>query len=229
MLLETHRWGEDRSDAVVCLHGVTQHGRVFAELARRLEADGRSVVAVDLRGHGGSGHQPPWDSETQVDDVLETIDAAGAKTATWVGHSFGGRLAAGLAARVPERSEGLVLLDPAIGIPPAIALHRAEIDRLDWSFATADGAVNAMLSSDLIVAAPRGTIAAFVQDDIRKGFRRSLSPRLLRGGGGRRLERGGAGAAADSRLRDSALDSGDLRASGPVSWTPGTGRRWGTG
>ncbi len=180
MLLETHRWGEGRSEAVVCLHGVTQHGRVFAGLAERLAAGGRSVVAVDLRGHGRSGDEPPWDSRTHADDVLETIDAAGVETATWVGHSFGGKVAAELAARAPERTERLVLLDPAIGLPPATALRSAEIDRLDWSFATVDGALNAMYSGDSIAIAPRETIAGFVRDDVRKGpdgrFRFSFCP-----------------------------------------------------
>ena len=180
MLLKTHRWGETRSDCVVCLHGVTQHGRIFDELADRLAAGGRSVIAVDLRGHGESGREPPWNSDTHIDDVLETIDAAGVETVTWIGHSFGGRLAAELALRSSERTQRLVLLDPAIEVPPARALRGAEVDRLDWSFATVDGALNAMLSSDAIVAAPRETVAAFVTDDVSKGpdgrFRFSFCP-----------------------------------------------------
>jgi len=182
VLLETHRWGEGRGegDCVVCLHGVTQHGRIFDGLARRLASAGRSILAVDLRGHGESGREPPWSVETHISDVLETLDAAGVETATWIGHSFGGKLAAELAARAGGLTERLVLLDPVVELTPARALRGAEIDRLDWSFATVDGALNAMLSSDALVAAPRETVAAFVADDVEKGpdgrFRFSFCP-----------------------------------------------------
>ena len=43
------------------------------------------------------------------------------------------------------------------------------MDRLDWSFASVDGAVNALLASDTVVAAPRETVAAFAADDLRRG------------------------------------------------------------
>lgn len=169
MLLTTHRWGDPSTNVVVCLHGVAQHGGVFDELGRRLSARGHSVLAVDLRGHGDSGREPPWDTATHLHDVLETLDQAGVARASWIGHSFGGRLAAAIAAEVPARTERLALLDPGLDVPPQIALQSAEIERLDWSFATADGAVNALLSSASMVAPPRETVAGYVADDVRKG------------------------------------------------------------
>lgn len=180
MVLETRRWGNPAAEAVVCLHGVTQHSGVFEELGRGLAAAGHPVLAVDLRGHGESGREPPWSTETHAADVLETLDAAGIETATWVGHSFGGRIAAALAAASTERTRRLVLLDPGLEVPPQRALRSAEIERLDWSFATVDGALNALLSSESVVAAPRQTVDAFVRDDLRKGpdgrFRFSFCP-----------------------------------------------------
>jgi lipase len=169
VVLKTRRWGAEGSQCVVCVHGVTQHGGVFEDLASRLAAAGHSVLAVDLRGHGESDRLPPWSIETHVGDLLETLDAAGVRRASWVGHSFGGRIVAEAAVRAPERSERLVLLDPGLQVPAEIALRSAEIDRLDWSFATVDGALNALLSSDSVVAAPREVVAAFVRDDVRKG------------------------------------------------------------
>jgi lipase len=178
MILKIRRWGDPAADPVICLHGITQHGGIFERLGRRLAAAGHSVLAVDLRGHGESGREPPWGTESHVEDVIETLAAEGVGAATWVGHSFGGRIALALAAREPTRR--LVLLDPGLEVPPERALRSAEIERLDWSFATVDGAVNAMLSSDSIVAAPRETVDAFVRDDLRKGpdgrFRFSFCP-----------------------------------------------------
>jgi lipase len=180
MLLKTHRWGEEDANRVVCVHGITQHGGIFDDLAQRLVAQGRSVLAVDLRGHGKSDRKPPWNLDTHVDDLLETLDAVGVERVSWIGHSFGARLVAEAANRAAERTDNLVLLDPGLQIPADKALKGAEMDRLDWSFATVDGAVNALLSSDKIVAAPREVVAAFVRDDVRKGpdgrFRFSFCP-----------------------------------------------------
>lgn len=180
MVLQTRRWGPDGPDGIVCVHGIAQHGGVFEPLGERLASAGRSVTAIDLRGHGGSGHEPPWNAETQVSDLLETVDSLGIESAVWVGHSFGGRLVAEVAAQSPDRTQRLVLLDPGLTVSPARALRSAEIERLDWSFATVDGAVSALLSSEANVASPREVVEAFVKDDVRKGpdgrFRFSFCP-----------------------------------------------------
>lgn len=169
MILKTHRWGPQKPNEVVCIHGIAQHGGVFAELGERLAAAGHSVVAVDLRGHGDSGKEPPWNTETHVDDVLETLDAQGVERMSWVGHSFGGRVASALAARVSERTDALALLDPAIEVDPSQALRSAEIERLDWSFATVEGAINALLSSEAMVDPPQDVVREYAQRDVRKG------------------------------------------------------------
>lgn len=169
MVLKTRRWGPSGSTGVVCVHGLAQHGGIFAGMAKRLVAAGHSVTSVDLRGHGESGREPPWNVATHVEDLLETIDNLGIESVVWVGHSFGGRLAAEAAARFLERSRRLVLLDPALVVTPAKALQGAEIERLDWSFATIDGAVNALLANEANATAPRDAVAAYVRDDVRKG------------------------------------------------------------
>jgi lipase len=118
---------------------VSAHGQRYRRLAERLP--GRRVVALDLRGHGYSGWEPPWDLPTHVDDLLETADRLGIDRADWVGHSFGGRLVIELATRAPYRVERAVLLDPAVWAPPHIALERAELERADRSFASLDEAI----------------------------------------------------------------------------------------
>jgi pimeloyl-ACP methyl ester carboxylesterase len=180
MILHTRRWGPESSDCVVCVHGVAQHGGIFGELGDRLTEQGHSVIAVDLRGHGDSGREPPWNTEAHVADLFDTLDSFGVERAAWVGHSFGGRLVAAAAAAAPERTTALALLDPGFEVNPAQALQSAEIERLDWSFATADGALNAVLSNGATVAPDRELVAAYVKDDIRKGpdgrFRFRFSP-----------------------------------------------------
>jgi lipase len=169
MRLHTRHWGSQKSQSVVCVHGVAQHGGIFEDLGEHLAARGHSVMAVDLRGHGDSGREPPWNTDTHVKDLLDTLDAQGVERATWIGHSFGGLLAATVAAREADRAEAVALLDPALEVSPGQALRSAEIERLDWSFATVDGAVNALLSSETLVAAPYEAVKAYVDDDLQKG------------------------------------------------------------
>lgn len=180
MELKTRSWGSAAESGVVCVHGVTQRGGIFAGLGERLAAAGHYVLAVDLRGHGESGREPPWNTGSHVADLRETVAAAGLRKVVWVGHSFGGRLVAAAAHEAGELSERVVLLDPGLEVPPQRALRSAEIDRLDWSFATPDGALNALLSSEAMVAPPRDVVAAYVQDDVVKGpdgrYRFSFSP-----------------------------------------------------
>jgi lipase len=127
--LALHEWGEPGNPRVVCLHGVRNHGGHFGPLAARLP--GYHVLAPDLLGHGHSPWEPPWDLETHLGAVVETV---GARESMLVGHSFGGRLALELAARAPKLVPKLVLLDPAILIPGHVALAAAERERVDKSY-----------------------------------------------------------------------------------------------
>jgi lipase len=139
VLLHLHEWGDRDAPPVLCVHGVQAHGRVFRKLAEERLASRFRVLAPDLRGHGRSGWEPPWRIERHVDDLLETLGEAGVDRATVVGHSFGGRLTLELTARgTVERS---VLLDPAVWVPPPIALERAQGLVRDRSFATEDEAL----------------------------------------------------------------------------------------
>jgi lipase len=142
MLLHTASWGDPSGPPVVCVHGVLAHSGRFRKLAEEHLTRHR-VVAVDLRGHGRSEWEPPWDLETHAGDLRETAAGLGIERAAWVGHSFGGRLIMELIARAPELVERAVLLDPAIWVPPPIALQRAEAERADRSFATIEEATEA--------------------------------------------------------------------------------------
>jgi lipase len=129
LTLFLHEWGPTEAPRVVCLHGVTSHGRHFARLAEALPS--YHVLAPDLLGHGSSPYEPPW----KIADHLQAIvDTVGLEPAILVGHSFGGRLAFELAVAYPGFVSRLVLLDPAILIPPHVALVAAENARKDRAY-----------------------------------------------------------------------------------------------
>jgi pimeloyl-ACP methyl ester carboxylesterase len=92
------------------LGGATGHWQAQLD---HLRAE-RRALAVDLRGHGRS--EAPADGvygiEAYADDVAATIGELGLESLVLVGHSLGGAVAAEVAARLPERVAGLVLVDP---------------------------------------------------------------------------------------------------------------------
>ncbi len=73
----------------------------------------------------------------------------------WVGHSFGGRLVAELAARHPERVERAVLLDPALQVLPHVAFDMAESERHDASYDSVEHAVQTRYDLGRVLLAPR--------------------------------------------------------------------------
>ncbi len=150
MRLALHAWGEEGAPRVVCLHGVTSHGRHFGNLAAALP--GFHVVAPDLLGHGSSPYEPPWDIDAHIAAIVETV---GAKPALLVGHSFGGRLAFEIAARAPKLVPRLVLLDPAILLPPHVALVAAENARNERAYVSFDEAITRRYDESQLQSAPR--------------------------------------------------------------------------
>ena len=154
MRLHVHEWGDAEAPAVVCLHGVSAHGRRYRRLAEDRLAARFRVLAPDLRGHGRSDWEPPWNLETHLDDVLETFEAEG--PVIWVGHSFGGRLVLELAARRRELVRCAVLLDPALQILPHVGFDFAQDAARDRGFSSADEAIEARLTSES--ATPRAAL-----------------------------------------------------------------------
>jgi lipase len=169
LTLARREWGDPARPALVCLHGVTSHARHFAKLAERL-ADRFHVVALDLRGHGDSPWEPPWHIEQHVADVLAS---APREPAAWIGHSFGARVAYEAAAAEPGRVERLVLLDPAIRIPPDVGLAAAENARRDRSYDSFEEGIDRRYVESVLSTAPRELVTT------------ELSVHLLEDGEGR--------------------------------------------
>ena len=149
--LHVRRFGDEHAPAVACLHGVTSWGGHFEALAARL-APAFGVIAPDLHGHGDSGREPPW----RIPDHLAHLEATlGVGPPAWLGHSFGGRLAFEWAATHPGAVERLVLLDPAIFVPPHVALLAAENARRERRYPSFEEAVDRRFEESQLHRAPR--------------------------------------------------------------------------
>lgn len=70
------------------------------------------VAALDLAGHGDSGHERErWTLEALADDVVAVADALGAERLILVGHSMGGPVALLAAAKLGPRALGVIGVD----------------------------------------------------------------------------------------------------------------------
>ena len=128
-MLRLHSFGPADGRPVLALHGLKGHGPRFRELATE-QLPHLRVHAPDLRGHGGSPMGPPWTLEQHTADVVAVMDSLGLYRVAVIGHGIGATLAVYLARRVPHRVSRIVLLDPGIGLPPALARAKAR-DALD--------------------------------------------------------------------------------------------------
>jgi lipase len=124
--LHVHQFGPSDGFPLLALHGVTGHGGRWRRLAGTQLPRFR-VIAPDLRGHGHSVVLPPWTLEQHAADLLAVLDAFELDAVPVLAHSFGSAVALHLARLAPGRISRLLLLDPAVGIDPALALTRAGV------------------------------------------------------------------------------------------------------
>lgn len=106
-------WGDDTRPPLLALHGWLDNAGSFAYLAPRLAAR-HQVIALDLPGHGHSGHLAAGASYHYVDHVQAVLAAADALRLdryALLGHSLGAGIAALVAAARPERIERLLLIE----------------------------------------------------------------------------------------------------------------------
>ncbi|MFV3307985.1 alpha/beta hydrolase [Pseudomonas sp. NY15181] len=105
--------------AVVLLHGFGDTGDMWAPLATDLAKD-HTVVVPDLRGMGLSSIPAGgYDKKTQAGDVRAVLASLGIDHSVVIGHDIGTMVAYAYAARYPQQTERLVVMDaPVPGIPP---------------------------------------------------------------------------------------------------------------
>lgn len=119
------------SGGVLLLHGLSQQGRFWTPVLRRLTS--RPVAALDQRGHGRS--DVPVDSDFSIgacaEDAITALDAAGMQApVVIVGHSWGASVALQAAVSHPDRVQAVVLVDGGAWSIPLDADRTAARERL---------------------------------------------------------------------------------------------------
>jgi pimeloyl-ACP methyl ester carboxylesterase len=102
---------------VLLLHGLASQRRFWDSVLDEL--GGVRVGVLDQRGHGDSAAVGgPFDVPTVAADAETALDAAGFADAVVVGHSWGGAVAATMAAQAPGRVRALIVIDGGFAATP---------------------------------------------------------------------------------------------------------------
>ncbi len=105
--------------AVVLVHGFPEDWYEFHKIMPRL-AKKFTVIAVDLRGAGGSAATPGgYDAANMAEDIYQLASALKLERLYIVGHDIGGMVAYAFVRRYPQITRGAMILDvPIPGIEP---------------------------------------------------------------------------------------------------------------
>lgn len=140
-----HRWGEGAP--VVLLHGGSGSWTHWLRNVATLVAAGHEVLAPDLPGFGDSDPPPEGHDADVMPPLIEAGLSAllGAQPVDLVGFSFGGMVAALLAAQWPQRVRRLVL----VGAPALSTEPHPVLDLRVWSHVPAGPAREAVWRHNL--------------------------------------------------------------------------------
>ncbi|MEP0203057.1 MAG: alpha/beta fold hydrolase [Halioglobus sp.] len=142
---------------VVLLHGLFGMGSNLGSLARALQGRYR-VHSVDLPNHGHSGWLDEASLVAQAQCVAQWLDERHLHSATFVGHSLGGKVAMQLALQQPLKVDALVVADIA---PVSYESSHDDV------FAALDAVAGRPVSSRADAAA---IMAQFIEEDMVTQF-----------------------------------------------------------
>jgi len=190
--LAAQAWGDPLLPRLLALHGWLDNAASFDRLAPLL-CEHFHIVALDLPGHGRSGHRPPGTWYHYVDylgDALAAADALGWTRFGLLGHSLGGAVASMLAAACPQRIERLFLIEAlgplTAGVEQTLSLLQRAISQrhglpakaLRVFASEAEAAQTRAKAGDLSLEAARIMVARGIKPAPAGGFVWSSDPRL---------------------------------------------------
>lgn len=117
---------------IILVHGLGGEAAAWNDTAGRLNSEGYTTIAIDLRGHGGSADlsvRADYSFTRLANDVREVIEKENLDNNILVGHCYGGMVALVFAGLYGELLRGLVLVDTS-DKSPLKNLTRVNIDFL---------------------------------------------------------------------------------------------------
>jgi N-formylmaleamate deformylase len=130
--LHYYRTGDGTKPAILMLHGYTDNGLCWTDLAHELEKD-YDVIMMDYRGHGFSdAPQGEYKTEDYTADAVGLIEELKLKKPIVIGHSMGGSIAAVMAVERPDIPQKIVLIDPPGVVKPLFENDAKKKEALQW-------------------------------------------------------------------------------------------------
>jgi pimeloyl-ACP methyl ester carboxylesterase len=152
-------------EPLVLLHGLFGSARNFGAVQRHLAGHHRTI-ALDLRNHGASPHDPDMRYATMAADVLETLHRRSALPATLLGHSMGGKVAMLAALTSPAMVARLIVADIApVPYPP----HYREVAAAMASLPLSPGTTRTQADAALAEAVPDRSMRNFLLQNLQTG------------------------------------------------------------
>jgi len=108
-------WGPRDRPGLVLVHGGAANASWWSHLAPLLVEGRRRVVAIDLSGHGDSGHRESYGLEQWITEVWAvTADAGVAGPPILIGHSMGGSVVAHATQQDRPLAAGVIVVDSVL-------------------------------------------------------------------------------------------------------------------
>lgn len=110
-------WGEPGRRGLVFVHGGGANAHWWTHVAASFAEDFR-VLALDLSGHGDSGHRDAYSLEQWTDEVMAVVADGGiVGEPVVVGHSMGGFVTIATAALHADELAGVIICDSPVTEP----------------------------------------------------------------------------------------------------------------
>jgi len=113
------QYGEGKP--IIIAHGLFAMSDNWVRIAKQL-SNNNKVYVLDLRNHGQSPHRQEHSYEVISADFLEFMNDLGLNSATFIGHSMGGKAVLQFANTYPERVKQIIIVD----ISPRVYVHDDE-------------------------------------------------------------------------------------------------------
>jgi len=125
--------GENRPTLLLC-HGLASNGTRWREFAESMAPPGAEsdwqIICPDLRGMGQSPDRGRISAEIWADDLAALLDHLGIESAVIGGHCLGANLSLRFALAHPEKTDGLVLIEPMFA--HALTGRLRKLARVRW-------------------------------------------------------------------------------------------------
>ncbi len=98
---------------ITLLHGLASNSTRFSEFVEYTRLKEKwDLLRIDLRGHGESMYRGNYSRDTWINDINLVLQAEHYPQSVFMGHSLGAQIAIEYASRFPDKTRGLILIDP---------------------------------------------------------------------------------------------------------------------